>query len=59
MPTNRMSRIERKTPGMSKLLRPFSSNCPSPRPSSGEEAMISAAISERQENAQPCLRPAR
>ncbi|CAM5455975.1 hypothetical protein SBADM41S_08966 [Streptomyces badius] len=26
MPTNRMSRIDRKIPGMSKLLRPFSSN---------------------------------
>ena len=32
---------------------------PNPVPSWGEVAMISAAISDRHENAQPCFSPAR
>ncbi len=47
-----------KTMAMSLALRPFSSSWPSPTPRSGKDAMISAAIRERQEKAQPCFRPA-
>lgn len=58
MPTIRIRKMARKTMDMELALRPFSS-WPSPMPRSGDEAMISAAISERHENAQPCFRPAR
>ena len=38
---------------------PLCRNWPRPSPSSGEVAISSAAISDRQENAQPCFRPPR
>ena len=59
MPTIRIRKIAAITEGMSLKSLPSLRYAPRPKPSSGPAAMISAAISERHEKAQPCLQPAR
>ena len=46
-----------KTSETSNSCRPVSSNWPSPVPSRGDWVISSAAISDRQANAQPCFSP--
>ncbi len=50
--------IAAMTPAMSFTSLPSLRYAPRPTPSCGEVAMISAAMSERHANAQPCLQPA-
>ena len=59
MPTAMIIAMEPSTSAMSPRVRPVSSIWPRPGPSAGDTAISSAAMSERQANAQPCSRPAR
>ncbi len=51
--------IVASTPDMFCIVRKPSISWPRPVPRLGDCTISSAAISERQENAQPCFRPAR